>query len=306
MSRPTVRQLEYLSAVGEHLSFHRAADACHVSQPGLSAQFRELETTLGVRLFERDRRRVIATAVGEALLPRARAILAAVDELVEAARGLAQPLTGTIRLGVIPTVAPFVLPRVLPDVRTRYPALRLLLREEQTATSLALLNAGRLDVVLLALEADLGDVATLPLFEDPFVLTMPVDHPLTRRRLITEADLEEQEVLLLDDGHCLRDQALAVCDRAGVHEFGDVRATSLGTLVQMVASGLGVTLLPAMALPVETERQTQLAYRRFVSPEPHRTIGLAWRRGSARAAEFHLLAKVLSSCAPAARPRSHR
>lgn len=199
--RPTLRQLEYLVALAETLSFRRAAEATHVSQPGLSAQIRELETLLGVRLFERSRRRVLATAAGEAASGRARRILARVDDLADAARRHRSPLCGDLRLGVIPTVAPYLLPRALPAVRRRHPDLRLLLAEDQTPRLVERLASGRLDVLLLALETDLRASETRPLFRDPFLLAVPSDHRLAARKRVREADLADESVLLLEDGH---------------------------------------------------------------------------------------------------------
>lgn len=199
--RPSIRQLEYLVAVADHLNFRRAAEATHVSQPGLSAQIQQLEQTLGVKLFERDRRRVVPTDAGREAAARARHILGRVDELAESARGHRHPLTGKLRLGVIPSVAPYLLPSVLPGVREQHPELRLLLREDTTERIVDALQEGQLDVVLLALEAPLGDVHVHPLFEDPFVLAAPDGHPLARRKRVRESDLESEQVLLLEDGH---------------------------------------------------------------------------------------------------------
>ena len=199
--RPTLRQLEYLVAVADHLNFRRAAEASHVSQPALSTQIQQLETLLGVQLFERDRRHVVATEAGLAAAARARHVLARVDELSESARGFRRPLSGRLRLGVIPSVAPYLLPRVLPAVRERHPDLRLLLREDTTQRVLEGLHDGHLDVLLLALEAPLGDVHRHALFEDAFVLAVHRDHPLARRKRVTEADLAGETVMLLEDGH---------------------------------------------------------------------------------------------------------
>lgn len=199
--RPTLRQLEYLVALSETLSFRRAADVAHVSQPGLSAQIRELETNLGVRLFERNRRRVLATPAGEEAARRAREILTCVDDLIDAAGGHRKPLMGDLRLGVIPTVAPYLLPRTLPAVRAGHPELRLLLAEDQTPRLVKRLADGALDVLLLALEADLGDSDTLPLFRDPFVLAVPSGHAFAKRKRVREQDLAGESVLLLEDGH---------------------------------------------------------------------------------------------------------
>jgi len=290
---PTLRQLEYAVAVADHRHFRRAAAACAVSQPGLSAQIRELEDQLGVRLFERGRGGVVVTPEGRQVAEQARAILTAARELVEAGRALGQPLAGSLRLGVIPTVAPYLLPQVLPVLQGVYPELALLLREDQTPRLVERLAAGELDVLLLALEADLGDSVRLPLFRDPFQLVVRRDHPLARRRRVRESDLDGSELLLLDDGHCLRDQALSACQARGARERPNFRATSLGTLTQMVASGIAATLLPELALAREVTPRSDLVAVPFERPVPHRTIGLAWRRGTARTAEYRLLAPHL-------------
>lgn len=301
----SLRQLEYFAAVADECSFGRAAKTCAVTQPGLSAQLRQLEEHLGVRLFERDRRQVLITRAGEALLPRARRVLLEARELEEAARGHAEPLCGELRLGVIPTLAPYLLPRALPLVRERYPKLRLLLREEQTGALVELLWSGELDLLLLALEAPLEGLETHALFDDSFLLAVPPGHRLAKRRQIGEAELAAESVLLLEDGHCLRNQALAICGGAGASEVGDVRATSLCTLVQMVAGGEGVTLLPEIAAAIEASGDA-LKLLSFVKPPPSRTIGLAWRPSSACAEEFRSLGLVIEASrasAPGRRPR---
>lgn len=297
MERPSLRQLECVAAVAEHLSFRRAAEALSLSQPALSLQVQQLERMLGLRLFERDRRRVLVTPDGAELVRQARAALAAVDGFVEAAGTLRDPLAGTLRLGVIPTVAPYVLPGVMAPLRRAFPKLRLLLREDQTRHLVERVQAGQLDLALLALEADLGTLATRALYADPFLLAAPATHPVTTRKTAREEDLAERDVLLLEEGHCLRAQALAICQRAGAHELGDFRATSLNTLVRMVAGGAGVTLLPAMSLPVELhagDRVVTLPLER----RPSRTIGLAWRPSSPRTRLFEQLARVLIEHAP--------
>ena len=290
----SLRQLEYFVAVAERLSFRAAAEACFVTQPGLSIQLKELEGQLDVQLFERSRRRVLITPEGETLLPLARSILTQAGELVDTARSLTRPLSATLRLGVIPTVAPYLLPKALPAIRRRYPELRILLHEDFTHRLLALLGDGKLDLLLLALEADLGDVATLPLAADPFVVAVPEGHRFAARKRLTEADLAGEQVLLLDDGHCLRDQALEVCQTGGASEVGDFRAGSLNTLVQMVAGGIGITLLPRIALEVECRAPSSIVIRPFRKPEPSRTIGLVWRTKSPREHEFRLLAELLA------------
>lgn len=297
MERPSLRQLECALAVAEELSFRRAAETVFISQPALSLQIQQLETQIGARLFERDRRRVILTPAGEALLPHARAALLAVDGLVEAARTLRDPLSGTLRLGVIPTVAPYVLPGLMAPLRKRCPNLRLLLREEPTASLVAHVQEGKLDLALLAFEAELGALETHTLYADPFVLIAPAGHALATRKLVRLQDLAGEEVLLLEDGHCLRHQALALCQQAGAHELGDFRATSLNTLVRMVASGTGLTLLPSMAVRFEVRAQDKLA----VVPlerRPSRSIGLAWRASTPRRATFEELALLLVEHAP--------
>ena len=287
------RQLEYFTAVAEWLSFRAAADACFVTQPGLSAQLKDLERLLGVQLFERNQRTVLLTPAGETLLPLARGILTASGEFVDLARSLTRPLSGTLRLGVIPTVAPYLLPKTLPALRRRYPQLQVRLHEDLTHRLLELLSHGRLDLLIVALEADLGNVSTLALATDPFVVAIPAQHRLAKRKRVTEADIAAEQVLLLDDGHCLRDQALAVCHTSGASEVGDFRASSLNTLVQMVAGGLGITLLPRLSLEVEAPQLSQIVILPFRKPEPSRTIGLVWRTTSPRAHEFQLLAKLL-------------
>jgi LysR family hydrogen peroxide-inducible transcriptional activator len=294
MIRPTLRQLEYVVAVAEHRHFGRAAAACFVTQPALSSQVRELESLLDLQIFERGSRRVLVTPAGAGLVERARRILVEVDELLEAARIAQKPLCGTLRVGVIPTVGPYLLPRVLPKLRRRHKELRLLLREDHTARIVAELEAGRLDVLLLALEAELGNAQTLPLFRDDFLAMMPTDHPLARKRSLRLDDLDGRQVLLLEDGHCLRDQALAVCSAQGASELGDFRATSLSTLTQMLTGEEAMTLLPELALDVEMRGRRDLVVRPFRSPAPYRTIGLAWRPSTPREDEFRALADGLA------------
>jgi LysR family hydrogen peroxide-inducible transcriptional activator len=231
------------------------------------------------------------TPTGSEIVARARATLAAAGQVLDTARTAAQPLSGTLRLGVIPTIAPYLLPVVLPAVRDAYPRLRLVLREEQTASVLAQLDDGRLDAGILALPV-VGDLAAVSLFREDFVLAAPNAHKLARRARLREDDLEDQDVLLLEDGHCLRDQALAVCGHAGSREIAELRATSLPTLVQMVAAGQGITLLPEMAANVLASRGSGVAVARF-TPPPGRDVGLVWRMSSARGRELGLLADVV-------------
>ena len=288
----TLRQLQYAVAVGEALSFRRAAERCRVSQPALSAQVADLEAALGVALFERDRRRVIVTPAGAELLARARALLVDADDLVEASRRVRDPFSGTLRVGVIPTLSPYLLPSVVPALRGAHPKLSVQWVEERTHVLVASLEAGSLDAAILALEADLGALDHAALLRDPFLLAAPVGHPLVKRA--TPATLDELRgctMLLLDEGHCLRDQALSFCGNGLVRE-APFRATSLSTLAQMVAGGAGVTLLPEIAVATET-RGGDLRVRKLAAPTPHRTIVLAWRKRSPMAPSLRTLAATL-------------
>src|SRR6185503_13186043 len=297
MERPSLRQLECVVAVAEHLSFRRAAEACFISQPALSLQIQQLETMLGIRLFERDRRRVLLTPAGEELVPHARAALVAIDGFVDAARALRDPLAGTVRVGVIPTVAPYALPSLVGPLKKRFPKLRLLLREDTTAHLVERVQDGRLDLALLALEAELGNLETLALYSDPFVLVAPAGHAVAAKKSAREQDLDGEDVLLLENGHYLRDQVFSICKRDNAQKLGDFRATSLNTLVRMVATGTGLTLLPAMALPSEIRSQDRVVALPF-ERRPARTIGLAWRPSTPRKATFELLAEICRETAP--------
>lgn len=289
----SLRQLEYIVAVAETLGFRKAAERCHVSQPTLSAQIQQLENVLGVQLFERDRNRVLVTPAGEAVLLRARRILVETEDLIDAATRARNAFAGTFRVGVIPTIAPYYLPELTQVLARAYPDLRLVFREGKTEDTVRDLWAGTIDVGLVALEADLGELEHAPIFEDPFMVAMPKRHPLAKKRLVALADLDGEDVLLLEDGHCLRSQALALCAKAHAHET-DLRATSLATLVQMVSRSHALTLLPAMSLGVEN-RGEQLLVRPFVKPAPFRTIALVWRPRSPLARAFRETARVLAN-----------
>jgi LysR family transcriptional regulator, hydrogen peroxide-inducible genes activator len=298
----SLRQLQYLVAVADALSFRRAAERCHVSQPSLSAQVAEVERALGVKLFERDRRRVLLTGVGRELVERAGRILVAADDLVEAARRGADPLAGTLRIGVIPTISPYLLPAATRRLRAELPRLTAVWVEDKTDPLLRSLESGALDAALLALEADIGDVDRAVVAEDPFVLVAPRGHPLAAGRArVSPRDLRGESVLLLDDGHCFRDQALAFCSGAKAREL-EFRATSLSTLAQMVAGGAGVTLLPALAVRAEAAR-APLVVRPFQAPAPHRTIALVWRRRSPLAPALEKVAAVFRAAYPTASGR---
>ena len=294
--RPTLRQLEYAIAVADHSSFSRAAEACFVTQPALSSQIQQLERSVGARLFERGGRRVLLTESGRVLVERARRVMTDVDDLSGAVLALKTPLTAPVRLGAIPTIAPYLLPRALPDLGKDYPSLRLLLTEGRTERLVRLLEEGRLDVALMALEADLGELETYPLFQDPFVLAVPHDSELENETISVD-DLEPlaQSMLVLEEGHCFGDQVVSVCDHAGVSALGDFRAGSLMTLVQMVAGGVGITLLPTLAVESVIPPTSAIRCIAFDEPRPFRTIGLAWRSSSPRVEEFKILAQYFET-----------
>ncbi|HXU05182.1 MAG TPA: LysR substrate-binding domain-containing protein [Polyangia bacterium] len=274
----SLRQLQYAVAVADARSFRRAAEQCGVSQPSLSAQLAQLEDALGVRLFERDRRRVLLTPAGEHLIERARRVLVDADDLVDAARRMGDPLAGTLAIGVIPTVSPYLLPAAAPAIRRAHPRLTVRWLEDKTEALARELHAGRLDAALLALEADLGGPLQREVIgRDPFVLAAPRTHPLAKRgaKPASLGDLRGAHLLLLDDGHCLRDQALSVCAGARTEELA-FRATSLPTLAQMVSAGAGITLLPRMAVATES-RRAHLTVRPLSDERAFRTLALVWR-----------------------------
>lgn len=292
--QPSLAQLRAFAAVAEHLHFRDAAGAIGMSQPALSGAVSALEETLGVTLVERTTRKVLLSPAGERLAARAKAVLAEVGALMEEADALRAPFTGVLRLGVIPTVAPYLLPTVLRLVHDRYPRLDLQVHEEQTANLLDGLAGGRLDLLLLAVPLRVPGVTELPLFDEDFVLVTPLEHELGGRVGVPRAVLRELNLLLLDEGHCLRDQALDICreaGRAGVP--ATTTAAGLSTLVQLVAGGLGVTLLPRTAVRVETARSVGLLTASFAEPAPSRRVALAMRTGAARGEEYAELAVAL-------------
>lgn len=276
----TLRQLQYLVAVADLGGFGRAAARCHVSQPALSAQIALAEEALGVQIFERNRRGVRLSPPGAVLVERARQVLLAARDLADAARQQADPFQGRLRLGVLPTICPYLLPDVTPALRRAYPELTIVWTEDKTGAVMSRIHEGTLDGAILALDGRVATLEWVSIGRDPFVLAAAPGHPLLRSSApLHPRALDGAEVLLLEDGHCFRDQALAVCARAGATET-DYRATSLATLVQMVASTSGVTLLPSLAVAVEN-RRGQLGTRAFARPVPARVLALAWRRGSA-------------------------
>jgi LysR family transcriptional regulator, hydrogen peroxide-inducible genes activator len=277
----TLRDLEYLVALAETRHFGRAAARVHVSQPTLSAQLRKLEDELGVALVERRPRRVALTAAGEAVVAHARRMLREADDIRAFARASQDPLGGQLKVGLIPTLGPYLLPRVAPKVARALPKLQLMLHEYQTAPLVERTLAGELDLAILALPADTKGLVTRSLFAEAFLVAMPQGHRLAQKKRVKAAELEGEKLLLLEEGHCLRDQALEVCSRLGTEEQ-DFRATSLETLRQMVASGQGVTLLPRLAAEGPFASARGLVVRPFAPPAPSRVIGAAWRRSSSR------------------------
>lgn len=292
---PTLKQLQYLVALKDHGHFGRAADACFVTQSTLSAGLRELETLIGVVLVERNRRVVRFTPLGEQIAGKARRVLREAEELGDMARAAGQPLSGELRLSVIPTIAPFLLPRILPKLRRDYPDLKLYLREETSAAACESLSTGRADCVLLALPYACGDVATQALFEDTLFLAFPATDRQAASATIRPEDIDEARLLLLEDGHCLKDHALAACNRPELRAEATMLGTSLHTVVQMVDNGLGVTILPEMAVKGGILDHTSIAARPLEAEHPSRTVALAWRRASPRERDFKLLAEVLAA-----------
>src|SRR3954468_14872097 len=289
---PTIKQLQYLVALREHGHFGKAADACFVTQSTLSAGLRELETLLGITLVERTRRVVRFTPLGEKIADKAVRVIREADELAELAKAEGKPLHGELRLGVIPTIAPFLLPAMLPRLRGEWPDLKLYLREETSQAACETLHRGQLDCVLLALPFACGDVDSAPLFDDPLFVAFPGGEA-PRDASVPAADIDENRLLLLEDGHCLKDHALSACNRPELRAHAAMMGTSLHTLVQMVDNGLGLTFIPGMAIEAGILTGTGVEARRLKSEHSSRRIALIWRRSSARENEFQLLADTL-------------
>ena len=294
----TLKQLRYLSALLHHRHFGRAAEACAVSQPALSMQIQELEAELGVALVERRRGEVVFTDIGHEVARRAEQVLAATRDLADFARHRGRLLTGRMQLGVIPSIAPYVLPKLLPGLQRRHPDLLIELRETQTHVLIDELHRGALDAIMLALPVDDAEIESLRLFDDPFLLAVPSTDNRPENVRVSEQDIDTQRLILLEEGHCLRDQALAVCSSAR-HNMG-LGATSLATVMQMVANGYGITLLPRVAVDVEV-RDDRVKLLRFADPAPGRTVGLAWRRTSPRKADFVALGLLMTETLASAR-----
>ncbi len=302
---PTLRQLHYLVAVVDSCHFGQAARSCAVTQSTLSAGIQELEELLGAPLLERTRRKVVPTPLGREIAARARELLKDAEDLVDAARAAKEPMTGPLRLGVIPTIGPFLLPSAMRRLRKAFPQLQLVLREEQTAPLVEKLQAGQIDAALLALPYPLHDIEVMELGEDPFWAVYPPGHRVPERP-VPPSDMELHNLLLLEDGHCLRDQALAACHLEGARRNESIQGTSLHTLVQMVANGLGVTLLPQMALDAGILRGLDLEARPLAGKSSSRQIGLAWRRTSARKETFRRLGATLKAELEKPRPEKPR
>ena len=296
----TLQELRYLVALAEQGNFVRAAESCHVGQPTLSAQLKKLEEYLGVTLFERNKHLLMPTPIGRRIIEEARVALDVVERIREIARTGDDPMNGPLRLGVIPTLGPYLIPRLLPKIRSTFADLHLFLREDLTNNLLERLRKGRLDALLLALPLRGDDLESIELFHEPFTVALPVGHPLAKKSSITEQDLVGQKVLLLEEGHCLRDQALAICGGVPSDEREELKATSLETLRQMVAAGIGCTLLPKLAaLPgVGSLPNDMIEIRPLAAPAAYRTIGIVWRQHYPREVTVRGLAKLILANLP--------
>ena len=294
---PTLKQLQYLVSLHEHGHFGRAAEACYVSQSTLSAGLRDLEVLLGVTLVERTKRAVRFTPLGNAVVERAHRILRETEELSDLVQSAGQPLSGEMRMSVIPTIAPFLLPKMLPRLRRERPALKLFLREETSAQAMESLHHGRADCVLLALPYPTGEVEKETIELDAFFVAFPKDDPRDPPAEVSPALIDENRLLLLEDGHCLKDHALAACNRPEMRASATMMGTSLYTLVQMVDNGLGLTMLPEMAITGGILEHTNIVARPIRSDRAYREIALVWRKNSPREKEFRLLAELLRDAA---------
>ncbi len=290
-----LKDLRYLVALADTRHFGRAAERSFVSQPTLSAQLKKLEEYLGVQLIERAPKRVALTAAGEEIVERARRILEASEEIIELARGHRDPLAGRVKLALLPTIGPYLLPNVAGKLRKQLPRLELMLYEYQTIAMLEKLHSGEIDVGILALPVQMDGLESHVLYREPFTVAMPSGHKLSLKPTIRVEDLSHETLLLLEDGHCLRDQALDVCSSTDVHEKQDFRATSLETLRQMVAAGVGITLLPELAGRGAYGNARGVVIKPFAKPVPTRTIGAVWRKSSARREAILALAKHIEA-----------
>ncbi len=291
-----LRDLRYLVALADTRHFGKAATRCHVSQPTLSAQLKKLEEYLGVELIERQPRRVALTEIGEQIVARARRVVNDSDELLSLARSQRDPLSGSLKLALIPTIGPYLLPLLAKHLRKQLPKLKLMLYEYQTEPLLQALRAGDIDMGVLALPAHADGVETRKLYEEDFMIALPRGHRLADKATVKLDDLHGDSLLLLEDGHCLRDQALDICSRADLDEDQDYRATSLETLRQMVAAGMGVTLLPKLSTTGPFGTEKSVIIKPFPKPAPTRTVGAVWRKSSTRNAAIKSVCKVIEEC----------
>jgi len=294
--QPTLKQLKYLCSVAENQHFGQAAKACYVSQSTLSAGIQELEETLGVSLVERNNRNVLLTTIGKDVVDRAHDILVDVEDLVSMCAAAGEPFSGKMRLGVIPTIAPFLLPRLLRKLRSEHPDFKLFIREDLSQNLLDALYAGELDVLLLALPFPAENVDVMSLLDDDFLLASPPEHSLSRKKNVRTTDLKGESLLLLEDGHCLREHALEACKLRDSQISIPYQATSLSTIVQMVANGIGITLLPSMSVEAGITAGTDLVVQPFDQPGVAREVGLMWRKKTPRQTEFRMLGEFVRSC----------
>ncbi|MDD9960032.1 MAG: hydrogen peroxide-inducible genes activator [Gammaproteobacteria bacterium] len=298
---PSFKQLRYICAVAEYKHFSKAAQACFVTQSTLSAAIQELESQLGVAIFERSKKSVLITPIGEQLLKQARLILGEVEDFVSLAKTQEEALAGDIRLGVIPTIAPFLLPHLLKELRSNYTKLKLFLKEDISAQLYQQLLQGQLDLIILAFPYPLPEMESTSLFKDEFLLCLPPGHQLEKSKQVKQAQLRGESLLLLEEGHCLRDHALEACKLEKAETALVYQGTSLHTLVQMVANGLGVTLLPAISIQADVLGDTHLQLKHFSNENVSREIGMAWRKSDPRREEYLLLADFIRNNAPSAK-----
>lgn len=287
-----IRDLKYITAVDRLKSFRKAADACFVSQPTLSMQIKKLEATLGVKIFERNNKQVLVTELGQQIISSAHLVLKEVNHIEMLARDAQNPLAGNFKLGAFPTLAPYVLPKIIPNIKKQLPDIRLILVEEKTASLMEQLIGGELDAALIAWPVNEPKLMSEVLFEDEFKLAVSSNHTLAKKNLVSYKDLVDQPLLLLDEGHCLRDQALQLCQLEGLNEMQDVRASSLETLRQMVRANTGITLMPTIAIQDHT---ADIQYIPFSPPRPSRRICLVWRKSSPRSPVVTILKGIISS-----------
>jgi LysR family hydrogen peroxide-inducible transcriptional activator len=301
---PSLQQLRFLCALAERGHFGRAAESCAVTQSTLSGGIKELEARLGLTLFERSHRHVMLTPLGKEIASRAQRLLVDAEELVGLARSAREPLSGPLRFGVIPTVGPYVLPLLLPHLSNALPKLKLYVREAQTSVLLDKLAGGELDILLVAIPYELGDVEAMEITEDPFVVAMPRNHPLGRQKVVGRDDLAREQLLLIEDGHCLRNHSLQACRIVDPVRKEVFQATSLRTLVQMVAAELGITVMPQIAVDSELASTRNVVIKPLSPDKPFRTLVLAWRQTSSRSAEFRMLGNLIRECLTRTKPAS--